>query len=123
MGISLGVYMLLEGDVRAQKVRLTEDTYFGGHVVTAVRTLPASLGILVSTKGGAVGFVFIDKAFEVQAINELSLVVSNSMCNGVLYPLSRHGRSQCTEWESLFEMTSRSSRDHLGTTRVEVSLL
>jgi len=93
MGISLGVYMLLEGDVRAWKVRLTEDMYFGGHVVTAVRALQASLGILVSTKGGAVEFVFMDKVFEFQDINELSLVVSNSMCNGVLYPLSRHGRS------------------------------
>ena len=28
----------------------------------------------------------MDKAFEFQDINELSLVVSNSMYNGVLYP-------------------------------------
>ena len=83
----------LEGYVGIPQYDLPKTCVFGVHTSRSATALQALHRIAVFTKGGAVEFVCMDKAFEVQAINELSLVVSNSISNGVLYPLSRHGRS------------------------------
>jgi hypothetical protein len=53
-----------------------------------IRPLQASLGMAVFTEGVAFEFVSLKEAFEVGLTTASSPIVSNSISNGVLYPLS-----------------------------------